>query len=119
MQGVPWANPSCPILFINVDGAEQRTSGSGGGGGGASSSGAGQGVLIAGVLQNGPAARAGIQPGDVILQVQNQPVRNVAELLRQVAELPPGQTARLSVWRKQNTLVVQVTPGERPRPGQR
>jgi serine protease DegQ len=80
---------------------------------------AGQGVLIAGVLQNGPAARAGIRPGDVILQVQSQPVRNVAELLRRVAELPPGQSARVSLWRENSALEVQVTPGERPRPGRR
>ena len=79
----------------------------------------GQGVLIAGVLQNGPAARAGVRPGDVILQVQEQPVRNVAELLHHVAQLPPGQMARLSLWRDNNTLQVQVTPGERPRPGRR
>ena len=80
---------------------------------------AGQGVLIAGVLQNGPAARAGVRPGDVILQVQDQPVRNVAELLQHVAQLPPGQMARLSLWRDNNTVQVQVTPGERPRPGRR
>ena len=80
---------------------------------------AGQGVLIAGVLQNGPAARAGIRPGDVILQVQNKPVRNVAELLRLVADLPPGQSARLSLWRGDASVEVQVVPGERPTPGRR
>jgi serine protease DegQ len=79
-------------------------------------SGPAHGVLIAGVLQNGPAARAGIRPGDVILQVQDKPVGSVPELLSQVAGLKPGNPARLSLWRGQGQLQVTVTPAERPVP---
>jgi S1-C subfamily serine protease len=73
-----------------------------------------QGVVITGVLQNGPAAKAGIRPGDVILQVGNQAVGNVAELLTQVASLKPGMPTDLKVWRRQGELMVKLTPAERP-----
>ncbi|MFY7870774.1 MAG: S1C family serine protease, partial [Limnohabitans sp.] len=85
----------------------------------AGASGPAQGVLITGVLQNGPAARAGIRPGDVILQVEDTPVGNVSELLSQVAGLKPGNPARLSLWRSQSRVQVTVTPVERPVPSRR
>lgn len=75
-----------------------------------------RGVLIAGVLQNGPAAKAGIRPGDVILKVGTQPVSSVSELLSQVASLRPGQPASLQIWRAQNLAEIKVTPAERPSP---
>ncbi|RPE67511.1 serine peptidase DegS [Tibeticola sediminis] len=74
----------------------------------------GSGVLVTGVLQDGPAARAGIQPGDVILRVEGKPVRQVAELLSAVSALRPGQPARLSLWRRGQTLEMSLTPGTRP-----
>ena len=77
------------------------------------------GVVITGVLQNGPAARAGLRPGDVITEVEQQKVGNVAELLRQVAALSPGKPARLQVWRAQGLTELTVTPGQRPSPAQR
>ena len=73
-----------------------------------------QGVLISGVLQNGPAAKAGIKPGDVITQVANQQVKNVADLLSQVAALQPGQASQLHVLRGQQVLQLTVSPGTRP-----
>ena len=73
-----------------------------------------QGVVIAGVLQNGPAAKAGIRPGDVIVQVGGQPVGNVSELLTQVAGLKPGNPTQVKVWRRQGELNLTLTPTERP-----
>jgi serine protease DegQ len=52
------------------------------------------GVIITGVLQNGPAAQAGLRPGDVITQVAGRPVGNVSQLLGAVAALKPGEPAR-------------------------
>ncbi|MBK6323631.1 MAG: trypsin-like peptidase domain-containing protein [Burkholderiales bacterium] len=75
-----------------------------------------QGVIITGVLQNGPAALAGIRPGDVIVKIANQPVADVATLLSQVAALKPGTAARFSIQRKNQPLELDVTPGVRPRP---
>jgi S1-C subfamily serine protease len=75
-----------------------------------------QGVIITGVLQNGPAAQAGIRPGDVIVKIANQPVADVAHLLSQVAALKPGAPAHFSIERKNQPLELDVTPGVRPRP---
>ena len=50
-----------------------------------------QGVIVTGVLNSGPAAAAGVRPGDVITQVDAQPIRTVAELRTRIAALPPGR----------------------------
>ena len=73
-----------------------------------------EGVVIVGVLKDGPAAQAGIRPGDVITQVAGQPVRNVPELLAQVASLQPGVQAELNVLRRQGVVNLRLTPAERP-----
>jgi len=71
------------------------------------------GVIITGVLQNGPAAQAGIRPGDVITRVKGREVRDVPQLLSAVAALPPGEQAELDVLRREASLKIQVTPGKR------
>jgi serine protease DegQ len=71
------------------------------------------GVLIAGVLQDGPAAKGGMKPGDVVVKVGDKPVRNTGELLAAVAALPPGQAARLAVQRGAEALTMDVQVGER------
>ncbi len=74
------------------------------------------GVLITGVLQNGPAAKAGIRPGDVITDVAGKAISNVSELLTQVAALKPGEAAPFKVQRRDDAMTLNVTPGQRPRP---
>ncbi|MFM7332464.1 MAG: S1C family serine protease [Brachymonas sp.] len=74
-----------------------------------------QGVIITGVLQNGPAAKAGIQPGDVITQVAGKPVANVPELLANVAALKPGNSSKFSVRRADKSMELDVTPAPRPK----
>jgi Do/DeqQ family serine protease len=74
------------------------------------------GVIITGVLQNGPAAAAGIRPGDVITSVGGVPVRSVSELLSAVAALKPGLSASFKLQRRDAALEVAVTPGKRQRP---
>ena len=76
----------------------------------------GAGVIITGVLQNGPAAQAGIRPGDVITSVAGREVNNVAQLLSAVAALKPGTAATLDVVRKDGKSRVDVTPGKRTLP---
>jgi Do/DeqQ family serine protease len=75
-----------------------------------------QGVIITGVLQNAPAATAGIKPGDVITSVAGKPVGNVSELLSGVAALKPGSATRFAVTRGDERLELDVTPGTRPKP---
>ena len=73
------------------------------------------GVIITGVLQNGPAAQGGIRPGDVILAVDGQPVSNVSQLLTAVAALKPGTPTPLKVLRGDGPVEIAVTPGKRQR----
>ncbi len=73
------------------------------------------GVLITGVLQNGPAAQAGIRPGDVVVQVGGKQVANVSELMTNVAALKPGQPQKFRVQRRDEAVDLTVTPGLRPK----
>ncbi|MGF6526423.1 trypsin-like peptidase domain-containing protein [Variovorax sp. PvP013] len=73
------------------------------------------GVIITGVLQNGPAARAGIRPGDVITGVGDKKVDNVQELLTAVAGLKPGIEARFALQRGSDRMELNVNPGLRPK----
>jgi len=74
------------------------------------------GVIITGVLQNGPAGQAGIKPGDVITAVNGKALGNVTELLSAVAALKPGVAAPLSVQRAGKTTEISVSPAKRQRP---
>ncbi len=78
-----------------------------------------EGVIITGVLQNGPAAQAGVRPGDVIASVAGRPVANVSELLTSVAALKPGTASKFGVLRQDKQLELDVTPGLRPKPQRR
>lgn len=73
-----------------------------------------KGVLINGVLQNSPAAKAGLQPGDLILKVAGQGVGDVPDMLSRVAALKPGETAVILLQRNGQSMEVRVTPGTRP-----
>ncbi|MDQ7958414.1 MAG: Do family serine endopeptidase [Rhodocyclaceae bacterium] len=76
---------------------------------------ASQGVIVTGVLQNGPAAQAGIRPGDVITGVGDKQVGNQQELLTAVAGLKPGTGALFKLQRGSDKMELEVTPGTRPR----
>ena len=75
-----------------------------------------QGVIITGVLQNGPAALAGVRPGDVITAVADKEVTNVSELLSAVAALKPGAPSQFRLQRRDAQIALDVTPGVRPKP---
>ena len=72
------------------------------------------GVLIAGVERNGPAANAGVKPGDVLVAVNATPTPDAPAMLDAVAELKPGSRAMLKLRRNQKELEVQVTVAKRP-----
>ena len=78
-----------------------------------------EGVLIRGVLQDGPASAAGLRPGDVVLRIGGQPVRDEAQLLKAVAALKPSSRVMVSVQRADRTLDIDVTVGQRPAPQER
>ena len=74
------------------------------------------GVIITGVLRNGPAAEGGVRPGDVIVKIADQSVKDVGQLLAMVAALKPQVAARFTVVRKGEVLDLEITPGVRPKP---
>ena len=74
-----------------------------------------EGVIITGVLQNAPAAKAGLRPGDVLVRVAGEPVRHVGELLTRIAALTPGVSVKLDLMRRNQALTVEVTPTQRPK----
>jgi serine protease DegQ len=75
-----------------------------------------QGVIITGVLQGAPAAKAGIVPGDIIVSIAGKPIRNVSELLTQVSMIKPGNSEKFGIIRKETPLELNVAAGTRPRP---
>jgi len=74
------------------------------------------GVVIRGIVRNGPADRAGIQARDVVLEVDGKPTRDTPTLLTRIAELPPGAATKVKLWRDRKPLELEVTVGRRPKP---
>ena len=67
------------------------------------------GALVGSVDKDGPGAKAGLQPGDVILSVDGKPIVASVELPAMVSAMKPGQTARLEVWRGGERRNIDVT----------
>ena len=78
-----------------------------------------QGVIITGVLNGGPAARAGMRPGDVVTLINGRPVRTVAELRAGITALRPGTAATFTALRQGQNVEMQLVPGQRPSVAQR
>jgi serine protease DegQ len=74
------------------------------------------GALIAGVLKGGPADRAGVKPGDIIVGVGGKEVTDSSGMLNLVAALPPGSMATVTVMRNQNKKAIEIKVGKRPKP---
>ncbi|QWD60246.1 Do family serine endopeptidase [Polynucleobacter sp. MWH-UH35A] len=77
-----------------------------------------EGVLLSGVLEGGPAARGGVKPGDVLIAVNGNPTKDVRGLLNQIAQISPGNQAKLTVLRKGKEIELIAQTGKRPRPKQ-
>ncbi|MBM3245354.1 MAG: Do family serine endopeptidase, partial [Candidatus Omnitrophica bacterium] len=72
------------------------------------------GVLVAKVLEDGPAKRAGMKEGDIIKQVNSTAINNVRELLGAVGKIEVGKHARVLAFRDKKTVTLDVIIGERP-----
>ncbi|MBV9735212.1 MAG: trypsin-like peptidase domain-containing protein [Acidisphaera sp.] len=72
------------------------------------------GVAIAAVDHNGPAARAGIRPGDIVTAINGEHVDSARGLIRAVAAASPGNSVRLTLRRQSHELDLPVIVGLRP-----
>ncbi len=74
-----------------------------------------QGALVAEPQPDSPAAKAGIQSGDVVAAVDGQPVKNARELAKKISSMAPGKTVKLDVWRNGADKQLTLTLGEMPK----
>ncbi len=72
------------------------------------------GVLVADVMKDGPAAAAGLKPGDVIVEFGGSAIKDVPDLQKRVAAIEPGRAAPVKVMREKKTVTLSVTIGEQP-----
>ena len=71
-----------------------------------------EGALVSGVEAEGPAESAGVQPGDVILKCNGEPIKRWSDLPRIVGETKPGTSAKMDVWRKGRNVTLSVKVAE-------
>jgi serine protease Do len=71
------------------------------------------GVLVSSVTEDGPAAKAGIKEGDVVLEFNGTPVQGTVQFQRMVGETPPGRQVKLTIWRNGASQTIVATIGER------
>lgn len=74
------------------------------------------GAIIAGVLKGGPADKAGMRPGDILLAVEGKAINDTTEMLNIIAQLKPGNKAKMTVLRRNQESNVEVVVGKRPKP---
>jgi serine protease Do len=75
-----------------------------------------RGVVVASVLKNGPAERAGLQPKDVIVQFNGKNADDVAQLRSMVGATKPEMIVPVQIWRYGERLTVKLKVGELPEP---
>ncbi|AOJ36781.1 MULTISPECIES: Do family serine endopeptidase [Burkholderia] len=74
------------------------------------------GAIVAGVLQGGPADKAGIKPGDILISVNGDEITDTTKLLNTVAQIKPGTSTKVHVVRKGKAFDLNVVIGKRPPP---
>jgi len=71
-----------------------------------------RGALVEKVYADSPAAAAGLQVRDVILQVESVPIKNDTHMINLISNLPPGHRVRLQVWRDRAMVSLDAIVGD-------
>lgn len=74
------------------------------------------GALVAGVIVDSPASKAGLHAGDVLLSIEGKPITDTASMLNIIAALPPNKNATVKIYRNEAEKNVVVMIGKRPKP---
>ena len=74
----------------------------------------GKGVLVTEVMPDSPAARAGLKPGDVVLEVAGRKIEHAADVARAVGLGAPGRRTKITLWRDNAARTVDAVLGETP-----
>ncbi|AIY39746.1 Outer membrane stress sensor protease DegS [Collimonas arenae] len=72
------------------------------------------GAIIAGVIKSGPADKAGLKPGDILVAIEGKPIADSTDMTNLIAQLPPGSKAKLTILRKTQETTVEAVIGKRP-----
>lgn len=78
-----------------------------------------QGLVIAGIFRNGPAHIAGLQPGDIMTAINQDPISDSRIAMNRIATFKPGQSASIDILRNGTPMQLEVQIGERPQEGER
>ena len=73
-----------------------------------------KGAIIAGVMRNGPAEKAGVHTGDVLVSIDETPVLDTTQVLNTIARLAPGSTAQFHFLRNGEEIELPISIGMRP-----
>jgi len=71
-----------------------------------------RGVEVSSLAEDGPAAKAGLKEGDVVLEFNGQPVQGTTQFQRLVRETPAGRQVKIAVWRAGAMQTLTATVGE-------
>ncbi|OOV88447.1 Do family serine endopeptidase [Oceanospirillum linum] len=77
-----------------------------------------RGILIAGLLRNGPAHLAGMQPGDIIVKVEGEQIISGRSTMNRIAQKRPGEKIKITVYRSGQEITLEAEVGRRPTPPQ-
>ncbi|PYN15588.1 MAG: peptidase [Candidatus Rokuibacteriota bacterium] len=73
-----------------------------------------KGVLINEVVPDSPAAKAGLKPGDILLEFEGRPMEATSDLQRAVGFFSPEHVAKVKVWRDQGEKILEIKVGQAP-----